>query len=242
MTAMYRTTSTAQRPPYLYPVTCWTCQRPFFIAHHKPGRHHHACSPACRKRGFVLRASWTFWSRVSQEGDCWIWHGKQTAQGYGHYRLAGTDVLAHHFAYSAVHGPIPPGWHRDHLCRQPLCVHPAHLEPVTPRVNILRGNSPPARNAHKTHCPRGHAYTPDNTIWRNERHRWCRTCKRETDRRRHAAWRLAHPLIPPQPVTMCYQGHAYDEANTYWDRKGKRRCRACKRDLDRQRRLQRTRK
>ena len=37
-------------------------------------------------------------------------------------------------------------------------------------------------------------------------------------------------------VTSCPQGHVYDEANTYRDTAGKRRCRACMRERQRRRR------
>lgn len=45
-----------------------------------------------------------------------------------------------------------------------------------------------ARNRLKTHCPQGHAYTPENTyehVGKNgQRHRQCRTCMAEREKRR----------------------------------------------------------
>lgn len=52
------------------------------------------------------------------------------------------------------------------------------LEPVTQRENLLRGETITARNAAKTHCPRGHAYTAENTYVRPRGSRECRTCNR----------------------------------------------------------------
>lgn len=40
------------------------------------------------------------------------------------------------------------------------------------------------RNKNKTHCPHGHAYTPENTHFRPSGHRTCRACKRQRDARR----------------------------------------------------------
>jgi hypothetical protein len=61
-------------------------------------------------------------------------------------------------------GPIPPNRQLDHLCRNPQCVNPKHLDLVSHRENVLRGIGFYAINARKTHCPQGHPYTPENTI------------------------------------------------------------------------------
>jgi hypothetical protein len=63
------------------------------------------------------------------------------------------------------------------------CVNPEHLEPVTSAVNTRRGRSPSAVNARKTHCVRGHEFTPQNTAWkvstaRPRPRRLCRACRR----------------------------------------------------------------
>jgi hypothetical protein len=232
MTDVYLTTNTPRRTRRTYPVTCWTCQRPFVVKKVPQPGMRHTCSPSCRHQKFVLLARWNFWTQVTQEGECWIWHGRLTKAGYGHASLAGKDVLAHHVPWAFARGPLAPGVHRDHLCRHRACVHPGHLDPVPTRINILRGLSPVALNAQKTHCPAGHPYTADN-ILRTRHGRRCRTCKRQHDHARYQTWRAANLLSPQAPVTHCYRGHPYDEENTYWDTKGKRRCRACKRLLDR---------
>jgi len=74
----------------------------------------------------------------------------------------------------------------DHLCRVRCCVNPDHLEAVTHRENILRGNTFAAVNAAKTHCPKGHEYTPENTRIHTGGRRQCIACSRAYDRARYA--------------------------------------------------------
>lgn len=123
-----------------------------------------------------------------QENGCWIWTAALNNHGYG--TTVGVDkrhAYAHRLSYELHVGPIPDGMSLDHLCRTPACVNPDHLEPVTQRENVLRGRGPFARNAAKTHCIRGHAYTPENTYYRRDRiGRMCRECNRLRDRRRSA--------------------------------------------------------
>ena len=73
----------------------------------------------------------------------------------------------------------------DHLCRVRSCVNPAHMEIVTPRVNIIRGNCPEVtikRHAAVTHCPQGHSYTGDNLYVTKTGNRHCRECTRRHGR------------------------------------------------------------
>lgn len=108
---------------------------------------------------------------------CWIWQGSTCGGGYGRVSLDGHPRQAHRVIYEQSVGAIPDGLHLDHLCRQRDCVNPAHLEPVTVRVNLLRGVGFSARNAAKTHCVAGHEFTPENTYVRENGRRDCKTCK-----------------------------------------------------------------
>lgn len=114
---------------------------------------------------------------------CWIWTGYTTDQGYGRIAVgtkAGGDrrqAPVHRFAFEYYAEPLPGGMVPDHLCRVPACWNPDHLEVVTPRENTLRGFGPPACNARRTHCVRGHEFTPENTYqWRSSR--ICRECRK----------------------------------------------------------------
>ena len=103
-------------------------------------------------------------------------------------------LTVHRVAYEAAVGPIPEGLQLDHLCRNTLCTNPAHLEPVTCRENLLRGNTLQAANAAKTHCPYGHPYAGENLRVRRLKSgglgRSCRECARvfgRAARRKRAA-------------------------------------------------------
>lgn len=118
---------------------------------------------------------------------CWVWTSRKDRGGYGKVKLDGRTRTAHAVFYECLVGPVPSGLELDHLCRNRGCVNPAHLEPVSRKENVLRGASPAAANARKTHCPRGHAFTPENTEVRTvgQSSRNCRTCKRAKDMERY---------------------------------------------------------
>ncbi|MEU8920304.1 HNH endonuclease signature motif containing protein [Kitasatospora sp. NPDC048545] len=92
-----------------------------------------------------------FWAKVDKNGPtpenrptlgpCWIWTGYIHApSGYGQYGLRNGTRLVHRISYQYLVGPIPKGLHLDHLCRRRECCRPDHLEPVTPRENLRRGD------------------------------------------------------------------------------------------------------
>jgi len=130
---------------------------------------------------------------VNGETGCWLWTGRIGDDGYGTI-AAGADVdearprralRAHRVMYELLVGPIPEGLVIDHLCRVRGCVNPEHLEPVTERINLLRGDTVTARNASVTHCPQGHPYDEANTFRRKNNGRECRECGRERCRRNY---------------------------------------------------------
>ena len=139
------------------------------------------------------------WTRIakmveqSSGNGCWIYYGQHDRYGYGKYRKSnGQWVSPHRIAYEALVGEIPKGLVIDHLCRTRDCCNPTHLEPVTNRENIMRGETIAARNAAKTHCKRGHEFTPENIRRNKHGSRVCIECSRQSgirarDKRRAAA-------------------------------------------------------
>lgn len=156
---------------------------------------------------------------------CWEWQGA-TTKGYGSVSVSGRLARTHRVTYEAMRAEIPGGLVLDHLCRVPLCCNPWHLEPVTHRVNVLRGESLFAVRARQTHCPQGHLYNEANTRMTPQGHRVCRTCHRE--KRRVSFGYQGNPM--PADRTHCAQGHPFDEANTRVTPRGSRACRACARE------------
>lgn len=127
-----------------------------------------------------------FWEKVDvgHPLGCWLWTGASGQWGYGRFNKGSrTYTASHRYAYEVLIGPIPDGLTLDHLCRNPPCVNPDHLEPVTQRENSLRSESRHAKNARKTRCKRGHPFTSENTyVPPGGRGRNCRECKRLRDK------------------------------------------------------------
>lgn len=124
-----------------------------------------------------------FWDRANKAEDdqCWVWSGNVT-DGYGRVatQFCGIRyyIRAHRLAYELLVGSIPTGKVLDHLCRNRRCVNPKHLEPVTSKVNVLRGEGVTATNAKKTICHLGHPLSGQNLASRLFGWRGCRICKR----------------------------------------------------------------
>ena len=122
-----------------------------------------------------------FFAKVEKTDTCWNWMGSLTVSGgYGQFSFDSKPVRAHRWIYEQMVAPIPEGLVIDHLCRNHRCVNPEHIEPVTLKENVKRGEAGKLNNhqKQKTHCPKGHEYTKTN----NKGKRICRTCANEQTR------------------------------------------------------------
>ena len=132
-----------------------------------------------------------FETKIERTDTCWLWMGATNSKGYGCWAVDGVSQLAHRVAYELMVRQIPEGLTIDHLCRNKLCVNPAHLEAVTLRENIARAYE----QDKPSHCPQGHEYSPENT-YLNPRpsgrvNRICRKCAYQATKRNRAKNRAA---------------------------------------------------
>lgn len=137
-----------------------------------------------------------FWKRVEKLPDdcerhnketlptgCWQWGGKLNPNGYGRFWSKGIEYLTHRFSYQTFVGEIPKGKELDHLCRNRWCCNHEHLEALTRKEHIIRGNGLAGINARKTHCPKEHPLSGDNLYIRpSDKKRRCKACLKEQGR------------------------------------------------------------
>lgn len=76
------------------------------------------------------------------DNGCWLWQGALYPDGYAMVSYRNKTHQGHRLMYRLLVGEVPAGLVLDHLCRVRKCVGPQHLEPVTPRENLRRGNTP----------------------------------------------------------------------------------------------------
>lgn len=123
---------------------------------------------------------------------CLLWTGTKTRDGYGRISVSGQMRVVHQVAWKLETGaPVPDGLFLDHVkargCRHRNCVKVTHLEPVTNRENLLRGDTIAAAHIAQTHCKRGHLFNDVNTEHRPGGGRSCRLCVRIARRARRLA-------------------------------------------------------
>jgi hypothetical protein len=129
-----------------------------------------------------------FMAKVEEADGHWLWRAATAANGYGRFAVSKKDIRqAHRVAYELLVGPIPEGLEIDHLCRVRHCVRPEHLELVTRRENLLRGEGVSAKAARTGRCRHGH----DDWHVRPSGKRLCRTCARDRERGRLSGWARA---------------------------------------------------
>lgn len=114
-----------------------------------------------------------------QPSGCWEWVGARDKGGYGRVSLDGRTVRTHRIMFVAFQGPIPDGLECHHRCRNRACCNPAHLELLSRHENASLAQQ-------RTHCKRGHEFTPETTRFDSDGKRRCRICASARDAERRS--------------------------------------------------------
>lgn len=121
------------------------------------------------------------WKHIKRNRQgCWVWQGRKNNRGYG---VLGRRRYAHIVAYVLTFGEIPAGMEIDHLCFNPACIKPRHLEAVTSAENMRR-----RRLLVRGRCKRGHQIKGEADVYlRKDNGRvMCLMCQRQREAARHA--------------------------------------------------------
>lgn len=126
--------------------------------------------------------------KIDKKTGCWNWTAGKNGKGYGYIWTGparkGDTLQAYKVGYVLLRGIVPFGMELHHVCENPACVNPDHLEIKTVKEHRRTGKSVVALNAQKTACKRGHEFTDSNTRKNKNGSRVCRTC--ESNRLREA--------------------------------------------------------
>lgn len=125
---------------------------------------------------------------VNKDNDCWNWIGiVEKKNGYGRFFVKKSPYLAHRIVFEIFNGKLNPLLVLDHTCKNRKCVNPDHLREVTHKINMLENSdSNSFKNSTKTHCPKGHEYSDENTYLDTANRRQCKPCRRASDKIRDA--------------------------------------------------------
>ena len=124
----------------------------------------HVAANGCTYRGKILTPSTT--SKGYQVVQLWDAPRKNTAR-------------VHRLVIAAFIGPIPDGLLVRHMNDNPADNRLTNLKLGTPQDN-MDDKARHGRNywANRTHCNRGHLYSPENTYKKTSGGRECRECRR----------------------------------------------------------------
>ena len=119
----------------------------------------------------------------------WLWTGEKVVNG----RRSGYAVVEVHGVRRTVSrvvlelalgAPLEKGLEACHRCRERACVNPLHLYAGTRSQNMQDSVREGTHfQAKKTHCPKGHDYSPANYA---NTLRICKTCRGEQAKARAA--------------------------------------------------------
>lgn len=128
-------------------------------------------------------------ANVTKLGSCLIYRGSKYRNGYGRIKEDGKTYLIHRlvlcFAFDKDYDDS--SWKALHKqeCESRGCINLEHLYVGTTSDNNRDTGQMKHGNAGKTHCPKGHEYSLENTMIRirgGNKLRECKTCHRERNR------------------------------------------------------------
>jgi hypothetical protein len=122
---------------------------------------------------------------VVSETGCWLWQGWITKLwGYAQVGYRGRPVHVHRKLYMVLHNvQLSRDQYVCHTCDVRHCVNPDHLW-LGSNSDNQKDSSAKSRHyeSRRTHCERGHEFSPENTIvratMRGTPRRVCRICER----------------------------------------------------------------
>lgn len=165
-------------------------------------------------------------SRVTKSKDsCWVWNGA-LVRGYGVISINGKTEYVHRVVFAATGRTLNQNSTLDHLCRNPRCVNPEHLEPVSRTENARRMNVSQPRDR----CRKGHLYSEYGRTKSGN----CVKCYENSPSRKaksSSSTRPYRPLVRENAKTHCANGHEYSIVGRF----SSGNCRKCQAEKDSQR-------
>lgn len=77
-----------------------------------------------------------FWDKVEKTNTCWVWTGAKTDRGYGCFQFKKKTYSVHRLSFFLSTRIWPGKLQINHLCNNPGCVRPDHLDLGTQKDNM----------------------------------------------------------------------------------------------------------
>ena len=116
--------------------------------------------------------------------ECWIDPKLKphNRSGYSYITFEYHKYRGHVASYRILKGDIPVGFDVHHECGNRACYNPKHLSLVDHREHAKEHDNVGRFQREKTHCKRGHEFTPETTYVDSRGYRKCKICLQEYNR------------------------------------------------------------